>query len=182
MATGQQRRVALRVASRGFSAVHGRRHTEVPASLSHVLSRFGVSLSLHSTEWVVDHILPPIGPATGDICSRAGHVHVGSIGGLPFQGPVGNQQSDVATDDDAPNLQRDRQSNVEELLLGTSYRGFTGNYHSWLWNEDGIGFRESDHAVEILCVEPRRPVRVELRGVVNFHVSTSFAETEMTLR
>lgn len=41
------------------------------------------SSSLNRAEGVVDDVLPPVGSATGHISGCAGHVHVGSIGGLP---------------------------------------------------------------------------------------------------
>ena len=39
------------------------------------------------------------------------------------------------------------------------YGGFTGNHYAWLRYEDRIGFRERDHAVQILCIETRGPRR-----------------------
>ena len=48
-----------------------------------VLSHLAGSSSLNRAEGVVDDVLPPVGSATGHISGRAGHVHVGSIGGLP---------------------------------------------------------------------------------------------------
>jgi len=51
--------------------------------LETVLSHLAGSSSLNRAEGVVDDVPPPVGSATGHISGRAGHVHVGSIGGLP---------------------------------------------------------------------------------------------------
>src|SRR5688500_220933 len=54
-----------------------------------------------SAERIVDDVLPAVRTAPGYVGGRAEQVDIGPVGCLTLQAPIGDQQCDVAADDNA---------------------------------------------------------------------------------